>query len=608
MGVADKTPVGFGDQAVAVGECFSVMVSVDGSVELDDGPVPTTYLRRNPELIQIAQSVMREGLQRLQFIWPLGMREPTLHVTVTISDEVGEQRVAQLRATAQAGLPHELTLRELDVLTLLVGGLSNNQIAERLIMSPRTVTTHVDRLLGKMDVTTRTAAATIALDDGLFRLPIPGGSRGFERLTIGRVAGAGRGSAPVPASRLVVRRPLIIGAALPLTGIAAADGLEMRHATELVVAETNARGGIAGRRVELLAVDVDLMSAPSVEQAFLRLAGEGVDVLTSGYLAHQHVAHEIAAQYGAPYLNAATLSSMVDQVANDPSRFERVFQVCPSDVHYGPGFVTFLSDLRDRGLWHPASASLLMLQGAWDSSNLGYQEMVRTAEQHGWDVEPLVHVEDTRVGWLSAVEHVRRTAPAAVMLGHYFVDGTVEFVRAFLKDPPQTLVYSLYAPSIPQFREQLGPSSEGLLWATVAGTYSDPLARSFAERYRAMHGINPGRSHAGIAYDRANIIVSAWSHVRNPRDHRLVADQIRSSVYRGVNGGYSFTTPGQSALSYPLQTPDPSIAQAQLVYQVQHGSQRIISPSPYADGTYLPPPWLVAPRGDSPGRRTRRST
>ncbi len=595
MKVGDPVPAGFGDRTVADGEWFCVRVDANGTVEPDRGPVPTTYLRRNPELIHITRSVLHEGLQRLQFIWPLGIREPALEVTVTVSDEVDGQPLARLQATARSGLPHGLTPRELDVLTLLVGGLSNNQISERLIMSPRTVTTHVDRLLGKMQVSTRTAAATIALDDGLFRLPIPGGSHGFERLTIGRIGGARPHSALRPASRLVARRPLVIGAALPLTGAAAADGIEMQRATELVVAETNARGGIAGRRVELLAVDVDLMSAPSVEQAFLRLAGEEVDVLTSGYLAHQHVAHEIAAQYGAPYLNAATLSSMVDRVADEPTRFERVFQVCPSDVHYGPGFVGFLTGLRDRNLWRPACASLLMLQGAWDSSNLGYQEMVREAEQHGWDVQPLVHVNDTPAGWLAAVEHVRRTAPAAVMLGHYFVEGTVEFVRTFLSDPTPTLVYSLYAPSIPQFREQLGPRSEGLLWATVAGTYSDPLARAFADRFRAMHGRNPGRSHAGIAYDRANIIVSAWSHVGNPRDHRRVADHIRSSVYRGVNGGYSFSTPGQSALTYPLQTRDPSIAQAQLVYQVQGGSHRIISPAPYADGTYRDPPWLSLP-------------
>jgi branched-chain amino acid transport system substrate-binding protein len=591
----------FDEGHVSPGDTFRVSVAPSGHVTPESGALPAEFLRRHPTLIDVAVSVLNEGVPRLSFFWCLGPREPMLRFTVTLDEEPVEEPLALVECVAHDSLPYQLTTRELDVLTLLVGGLSNNRVAERLVTSPRTVTTHVDRLLGKMGVPSRTAAATIALDEGLIRLPIPGGPEGFERLAIGRVTMAVRPPIPVPASRRIVRRPLVIGAALPLTGVAAADGQEMRRATELAIAETNLRGGIAGRRVDLLTVDVDLLSPVGVEEAFLRLAAEEVDVLTSGYLAHQQIAHSIAAEYGAPYLNAATLGSMVDCVADEPIRFERVFQVCPSDVHYGPGFIDFLSELRDRGGWRPSSNRLLVLQGAWDTSNLGYQQMVDLAARRGWDVDPLMHVEDSPQGWERAIEHVRRTAPAAVMLGHYFVDGTARFLRGFLADPPPTLVYSLYVPSIPQFREQLKSRAEGLLWATVAGTYSDPLARAFAERYVAMHGVIPGRSHAGIAYDRANIIVGAWSRVRNPRDFRSVANEIRSSVHRGVNGAYSFATPGQAAQCYPLQTRDPSMGQAHLVYQVQDGQHRIIAPDLYGDGNFRIPPWL-AEASDHPGR------
>lgn len=583
----------FGEGGVAPGDNFCVSVAASGHIAAEPDSRPADFLSLHPEIVELARSVLYERVPHLAFFWGLGPREPVLRFTVTLDEELMEEPIALVECVAHESLPYALTARELDVLTLLVGGLSNNHIAERLVTSPRTVTTHVDRLLGKMGVSSRTAAATIALDDGLIRLPIPGGTEGFERLTIGRTTMAARPPAPVPASRRIARRPLVIGAALPLTGVAAADGQEMRRATELAIVETNMRGGIAGRRVDLLTVDVDLLSPVGVEEAFLKLAGEEVDVLTSGYLAHQHIAHSIAAEYGAPYLNAATLGSMVDRVADDPTRFERVFQVCPSDVHYGPGFIDFLTKLRDRGSWCPPSNRLLVLQGAWDTSNLGYEQMVDLAAGRGWEIDPLVHVMDSPQGWQRAVEQVRRTAPAAVMLGHYFVDGTVKFLRDFHADPPPTLVYALYAPSIPQFREQAESQAEGLLWATVAGTYSDPLARTFAERYAVMHGVSPGRSHAGIAYDRANIIVGAWSRVRNPRDFRSVANEIRSSVHRGVNGSYSFATPGQSALTYPMQTPDPSMGQAHLVYQVQHGQHRIIAPDLYRDGEFRTPSWLA---------------
>jgi DNA-binding CsgD family transcriptional regulator len=65
-----------------------------------------------------------------------------------------------------------LTPRELDVLTLLARGLSNTEIAAALVVSSRTVSTHVERILEKLAVPTRSAAAALAVAEGL-RHPSP---------------------------------------------------------------------------------------------------------------------------------------------------------------------------------------------------------------------------------------------------------------------------------------------------------------------------------------------------------------------------------------------------------------------------------------------------
>jgi DNA-binding CsgD family transcriptional regulator len=56
-----------------------------------------------------------------------------------------------------------LTARELEVLLLLVEGLSNKQIAKRLIISPRTVNFHLDHIYSKLGVNTRTEASIAAM-------------------------------------------------------------------------------------------------------------------------------------------------------------------------------------------------------------------------------------------------------------------------------------------------------------------------------------------------------------------------------------------------------------------------------------------------------------
>ena len=62
-----------------------------------------------------------------------------------------------------------LTDRELEVLELLVTGLNNNQIAERLVVSRSTVKFHVSSILSKMDVSSRTEAVALALKNHLVR-------------------------------------------------------------------------------------------------------------------------------------------------------------------------------------------------------------------------------------------------------------------------------------------------------------------------------------------------------------------------------------------------------------------------------------------------------
>jgi DNA-binding NarL/FixJ family response regulator len=70
-------------------------------------------------------------------------------------------------ADAAPAPPYGLTTRELQVLRLLAEGLSDREIAERLFISPHTVMRHVTGVLGKLSVTSRTAAATLAVREGI---------------------------------------------------------------------------------------------------------------------------------------------------------------------------------------------------------------------------------------------------------------------------------------------------------------------------------------------------------------------------------------------------------------------------------------------------------
>jgi DNA-binding NarL/FixJ family response regulator len=60
-----------------------------------------------------------------------------------------------------------LTPREADVLRLVVDGLTARQIATRLVLSPRTVENHIQRVLRRLDLPNRAALVRYAVENGL---------------------------------------------------------------------------------------------------------------------------------------------------------------------------------------------------------------------------------------------------------------------------------------------------------------------------------------------------------------------------------------------------------------------------------------------------------
>ena len=107
------------------------------------------YLLKDVEPDEIA-----DGIRRVQ------RGEALLHpkVAARVMREVAEERAGG----------EVLTAREIDVLRRLARGLSNKAIAEELVVSEKTVKTHVSNILAKLHLVDRTQAALYAVRERLF--------------------------------------------------------------------------------------------------------------------------------------------------------------------------------------------------------------------------------------------------------------------------------------------------------------------------------------------------------------------------------------------------------------------------------------------------------
>lgn len=173
---------GDGEQALTTFERVDPdVVLMDLKMPRMDGVEATrALLKRDPELRIIAltsfkdEALIREALDAGAIGYLLKDVDANDLAEAIRAANRGEPTLAPEAAwalfkAARRGreLGDDLTEREREVLVLLVDGLTNREIADRLYISDSTVKTHVSNILSKLGVATRTEAVSLALQKGL---------------------------------------------------------------------------------------------------------------------------------------------------------------------------------------------------------------------------------------------------------------------------------------------------------------------------------------------------------------------------------------------------------------------------------------------------------
>lgn len=404
------------------------------------------------------------------------------------------------------------------------------------------------------------------------------------------------------AARAQDATPIPVGSALPMSGFAAADGIEFKNGLDLAAEEINAAGGILGRPIEIHVEDTKEMGADIVSQSMQRLIDRfSTPVLMNGYnVGTNMIEMDIAADNDIIMMHYNTLISHNEKFKTDPERYYGSFQGDPPEYWYGPGCLNFLKELAAGGTWKAPNKKIAIIPSANEYSIVIANAIRDKAAEYGFEVSLFETVPFPTNQWGPTLAKLRQDPPAAIIVTHFLPQDLAQFMVQFLAQPINSLVYMQYGPSLPAFREIGGEAVNGVIYSTVVGCLPDDFSKPFREAYRAKFGPNSAYITGSQTYDGlwmwaiAAAIAGGPSEPFNKEQTQKVAAVLRRNVYRGVNGTYRADLAGQSAYCYPTQVADPSLGMPHqfLQHQDYKTDPKLIAPALYATDSFVLPPWF----------------
>ncbi|MDH6266148.1 branched-chain amino acid transport system substrate-binding protein [Rhizobium sp. SG_E_25_P2] len=403
-------------------------------------------------------------------------------------------------------------------------------------------------------------------------------------------------------ARAAEGEPIAIGSALPMSGIAAADGIEFKNGLDLAIEEINAAGGVLGRPLELHVEDTKEMGADLVSQAMQRLIDRhSAPLIINGYnLGTNMIEMDVAADNDVIMMHYNTLISHNEKFKTDPERYYGSFQGDPPEYWYGPGCLNFLKTLADDGKWKAPNKKIAIIPSANEYSIVIANAIRDKAKEFGFEVSLFETVPFPTNQWGPTLAKIRQDPPAAIIVTHFLPQDLAQFMTQFLTEPTNSLIYMQYGPSLPAFREIGGEAVNGVIYSTVIGCLPDEFSKPYRETYRKKFGPSAAYITGSQTYDGlwmwalSAAIAGGPSEPFNKEQTKKVAGAMRRLVYRGVNGTYRADPAGQSSYCYPTQVADPSLGMPHqfLQHQDYKTDPKLISPPLYATDSFLLPPWI----------------
>ncbi|MBP0437342.1 ABC transporter substrate-binding protein [Tianweitania sediminis] len=380
-----------------------------------------------------------------------------------------------------------------------------------------------------------------------------------------------------------------IGVLAPLTGPSASDGADFIRGVELAVEEQNAKGGVAGHTFEIVTADVKDGSPDNVSNAAQRLINtDGIEVVLTGYASLSLFEVDLFADANLPYLSSGPAGPFAEIVAKDPDNYGCCWSLSPSYKGYETDVLPLVEKLIADGTFKAANKKIAMISSDNPYSKAISEGMKTSFTAAGWTVTvdemvPFGPVND----WRASLAKVQQDPPALVVNTDYQPANSALFLKQFLDQPTQSLVFLQYAPSVPEFVDLTKEQSNGVLYNLIGGAIDSPnwpRGQEVNKKLTDKFGVKPG-VYGSALYEEAMIYFQALEKVGDPTDHDAIGQAIGEVTFDAAPGPVAFDPATHLAVQDDDHIPV-------TFWQIWDGQRTLISPAKYATGEFKLPPWI----------------
>lgn len=380
-----------------------------------------------------------------------------------------------------------------------------------------------------------------------------------------------------------------IGMLGQITGKSSADGQESIRGAQMAIDEANAAGGVAGYKFELVVGDVKDGAAGDVTSAAERLLGDpDIQFMLTGYASLTNFEIDMMADAGMPYMLAATPTQTRDIIAPDPAKYWCCWSLSPPFEAYGTDVTVIVDKLAADGKVKLKNHKVAIISSDNVYSKGISEGMKKKFKADGWTITvdemvPFGEVND----WRTIITKVRNDPPDLVINTDYLPNNSATFLKQFLEQPTDSIVFLQYAPSVPEFVKLTGAASTGVLYDLVGGVIDSPKlprAQELTARFKQKYGVETGTY--GIAlYEMIWIYLDALKKVGDPTNHKAIAAAIGATDKLTAMGQVKFDPKTHLSLQDNDHIPI-------TFFQIWDGKRILISPPQYATGEFRLPPWM----------------